>query len=396
VRVSMGKSPDSFIISSLLRFIDAGEYLDCRWEITYDGGKCAEGSLSFTVPPMGTAHITIPEAAGRSDSDTYIRFIFTAKNGYSCFENGEEVCFDQIKISTAEKKPYPVTDKAPATTVTPLVYTVTAGDISYSFNRRTAQFDKICVNGEDILAAPMQYNFFRAPVDNDTMKGYLYRAHLDDYIIKVYETDLSAEGGCVVIRTKQSFGWSIYQPFARLQAEYRINGDGAMEISCSADFSNKVEFLPRFGIRLFVPKSFSTVDYFGYGIYESYSDKHQASYIGNFRSDISDMHEDYIRPQENGSHWDCTRMSVTGGDVALTFTAPDSFSFSASEYTQEELARKAHNFELEKCENNVICADFAMAGVGSAACGPALAAEYRLPLPHVEGRLRMIPQKNIL
>ncbi|MBQ4363372.1 MAG: glycoside hydrolase family 2, partial [Oscillospiraceae bacterium] len=185
VRVSLGKSPDSFIISSLLRFIDAGEYLDCRWEITYDGGKSAEGSLSFTVPPMGTAHITIPEAAGRSDSDTYIRFIFTAKNGYSCFENGDEVCFDQIKIFTAQKKPYPVTDKAPVTTVTPLVYSVTAGDISYSFNRRTAQFDKICVNGEDILAAPMQYNFFRAPVDNDTMKGDLYRAHLDDYIIKV-------------------------------------------------------------------------------------------------------------------------------------------------------------------------------------------------------------------
>lgn len=155
-------------------------------------------------------------------------------------------------------------------------------------------------------------------------------------------------------------------------------------ISCIVDTSNKVTFLPRFGLRLFVPKNFDTVDYFGYGPRESYIDKHHASYIGNFSSRIADMHEDYIKPQENSSHFGCKHMTLHGTNVAVTFTSSQDFSFNASEYTQEELAFKRHNFELEKCDSNVICIDYRMAGVGSNSCGPMLSEKYRLPLPHIE------------
>lgn len=54
------------------------------------------------------------------------------------------------------------------------------------------------------------------------------------------------------------------------------------------------------------------------------------------------------------------------------------FSFSISEYTQEELAAKAHNFELEKCQSTVLCADYFQSGVGSNSCGPSLAKEYQM------------------
>ncbi|WP_295153607.1 glycoside hydrolase family 2 TIM barrel-domain containing protein [uncultured Ruminococcus sp.] len=384
-------APDKFEIRSLLRFIDAGEYLRCKWEITFDGGKAAEGSFDLSMPPMQSTEITVPEAAQNFEKDTYIRFIFTAKHSYGLFEDGDEVCFDQIKLCTAERTAVPASRTTLSYSETPLSFEVTAGSIKYLFNRRAARFDGIFKAEKNLLARPMSYNFFHAPTDNDTMKNDWYSAHLNDYIIKVYETSIVQEDGCVVIRAKQSFGWSIHQPFAKAEAVYRIDSSGALDVECSAEFSNKVEFLPRFGLRLFVDKSFDTVEYFGYGKYESYCDKHQASYIGNFSGKIADMHEDYIRPQENGSHFGCTRMTVTDGSASLTFTNPEGFSFSASEYTQEELAAKRHNFELEKCEHNVICADFAMAGVGSAACGPQLAEEYRLPLPKIIGRIRITP-----
>ena len=73
----------------------------------------------------------------------------------------------------------------------------------------------------------------------------------------------------------------------------------------------------------------------------------------------------------------------------IPFTSPEGFSFNASEYTQEELAEKRHSFELEKSGFTVICADFKMAGVGSAACGPKLAEKYRLPLPKISGRISL-------
>ena len=388
VRVTKGDG-QRFVITSLLAFIDAGEYLDCRWEITYDGGTAAEGKLSFSVSPGGETEIMIPEAdiTGR---EMYIRFIFTAKNGFGVYEDGAEVCFDQIKI--ADGRESVKTISAPASLEeSPLEFSIQTQSVRYVFNRRTAQFDGIYADGRNILAKPVQYNFFRAPVDNDTMKNDWYAAHLGDYTVKVYETSAAAADGCVVIRSRQSFGWSIHQPFAVMEAVYEIDGDGTLRVSCEADTSNKVEFLPRFGLRFFLPREFSRVDYFGCGRYESYTDKHQASYMGNFSADIKDMHEDYIRPQENGSHCGCRNMTVHSAYASLRFSQPDGFSFSASEYTQEELAAKRHCFELEKSGYSVICVDFAMAGVGSAACGPALAEKYRIKLPHISGSISILP-----
>ena len=69
--------------------------------------------------------------------------------------------------------------------------------------------------------------------------------------------------------------------------------------------------LPRFGVRMFLDKKLSAVRYFGMGPQESYCDKHQAASHGLYRADVGDLHEDYIRPQENGSHYDCEYVAVS-------------------------------------------------------------------------------------
>ncbi|MBO7515076.1 MAG: glycoside hydrolase family 2, partial [Lachnospiraceae bacterium] len=172
-------------------------------------------------------------------------------------------------------------------------------------------------------------------------------------------------------------------PFMKAEVTYRIDGNGRLAIHCEGETADKVAFLPRLGIRLFLPKSFNRFDYLGFGPYESYIDKHQASYFGAFGGRVCDAFEDYVRPQENGSHWGCKHLAVRNKDAEICFTAPSAFSFNVSEYTQEELAAKRHNFELEKCRDTVLCVDSEMAGVGSASCGPALDARYRITLPHV-------------
>ena len=57
--------------------------------------------------------------------------------------------------------------------------------------------------------------------------------------------------------------------------------------------------------------------YYGIGPYESYIDKCRAGSHGLYNSNAEDMHEDYIRPQENGSHSDCSYVSVSGGGKVL-------------------------------------------------------------------------------
>ena len=387
VRVEKGDNLGEYRIKSLLCHMNAGEYLEGSYEITYDGGKREGKTFELDVPALGSMNITIPEAKEYAGREAYIRFIFRAKEDLSYCKKGYEICFDQIQISAGakdnalmERQKKEADPGTAAVTEEALKVIVDYGTVRYCFNKRISAMDSIQVQGEELLDRPLQFNFFRAPIDNDGMRGDWYRAHLNDYVTKGYDTEVLKTGRGVEIRHRQSFGWSIHQPFTYMDVTYVLTS-GGMDVECKAEATNKLTFLPRFGIRLFLPKRFDQVAYYGYGPYESYVDKHQASYMGNFTDCISNMHEDYIRPQENSSHYGCKHMQVTDGRIKITFVSDDGFSFNASEYTQEELAEKRHNYELVKCDSNVICVDDKMAGVGSAACGPQLAEKYRLPLP---------------
>ena len=388
VRVEKGADDSTFILRNLLNFTNAGDILDGRYEITYDGGKYAEGTFSFSIPPMGETEIKIPEAAKAYVKTAYIRFIFTEKNDTLWCEKGYEVCFDQLMLRKTEKQSEAVSESAVSYTEKPLDFEITAGKNTYVFSKRTGTFTSIKNNGTELLTKPVAFNFFRAPTDNDSMRGDWYRAHLHDYITKVYSTEIRNEENKIEILTRLSFGWSMYQPFAYADVTYTVSECG-INVSCELETTNKVDFLPRFGLRLFVPKSFDKVSYFGYGPHESYIDKHRASYMGNFSALVSEMHEDYTRPQENSSHYGCEYMILTDGNVNFRFEAGEDFSFNASEYTQEELSSKRHNFELEKCTDNVICIDYRMAGTGSNSCGPVLNEKYRLPLPKLSAQFKI-------
>lgn len=389
VRVKKGCAPDLFVFESMLEFENAGDILDCRYEITFDGGVFAEGKIDFSLPPRGNTEVHVSEAAECYEKNAYIRFIFITKNDTLYCEKGYEVCFDQIELLFFERETQNSSEATGVTLQNDVFYVyISAEDTEYRFNKRISAFDSIKISGKELLDRPLEYNFFRAPIDNDVMKNDWYSAHLNDHNVKNYGVSAEITPKGAVISLKQSFVWNMYQPIAYMYVQYIISS-GDLDIKCRAEFSNKVTFLPRFGIRLFMPKSFDRVEYFGYGPYESYIDKHQADYMGNFSAQIGEMHEDYVRPQENSSHYGCKHMTVSDGETEVRFTSSEDFSFNASEYTQEELAEKRHNFELEKCGSSVICVDHMMAGVGSAVCGPALAEKYRLPLPVISAHFNM-------
>ena len=131
-------------------------------------------------------------------------------------------------------------------------------------------------------------------------------------------------------------------------------------------------------MRLFLPHVFQGVEYYGYGPFESYLDKHQASTLGVYADTVEHAFENYLKPQENSSHMGCRYVTLSDGGTSLTASSETPFSFNVSEYTQEELREKQHAHELKKCGDTVFCLDYKMSGVGSNSCGPQLLPKYRL------------------
>ena len=402
VRVLAGKKKGSFVLQSFLAFANAGELYDGHFELTGKGEVLLKGDFAFDLKPMGKTEMTFLELASLAQmeqEDLFIRFWFTQKGATPWGERGFEVCFDQLCVGTAKEKKKSKPDKAKELknssekeltiqeSGNELV--VCAGEKEYHLNKRKGSFTSILFQGKELLQKPLQFNFFRAPIDNDNTRWDWFRAHLNDYDTKIYSVKAKKNNGEAIVTVEQSFGWNMYQPFAKVKTVYKIDGEGKLTIVCDGETSNKVTFLPRFGIRLFLKRDFEEFRYLGYGPYESYVDKHQASYFGAFDGKVSDNFEDYLKPQENSSHFGCRYMTLHNQDTEIRFTAESAFSFNVSEYTQEELANKKHNFELEKCGDTVVCVDGMMAGVGSASCGPALAECYRIPLPKIHLELEM-------
>jgi len=178
---------------------------------------------------------------------------------------------------------------------------------------------------------------------------------------------------------------------------WKIDAAGRIDADIAVSKDEEFPDLPRFGVRMFLNKELSDVRYFGMGPQESYRDKHQAASHGLYQANVGDLHEDYIRPQENGSHYDCAYAGLDNGGCGIVAVGENPFSFNASYYTQEELEKKMHNYELTESDSVVFCIDYALNGIGSNSCGPALLDQYRFNevsfrfqftlVPYVEERI---------
>ena len=248
----------------------------------------------------------------------------------------------------------------------------------YMLNKQTACFDMMNFDQLHVIKQPMHFNIWHAPTDNDMYIAPKWRQFgYDRAQTRVY--DVRVEGDDAVIITADfAIVAPSLPPIARGTAQWQVHRNGRVDAKIDVQCREDAPPLPRFGIRTMFPKDMDILNYFGYGPYESYVDKHRASVKHLYCSTVQAQHEDYVRPQENGSHWNCDYLRLSGPLGGLEVFG-DEFSFNVSRYTQEELERKGHSFELEKAPGTILCLDYRQNGIGSNSCGPALNPRYAMP-----------------
>jgi len=258
--------------------------------------------------------------------------------------------------------------------------------------------DEVRMTCEEIrlrVDRPMELNVWRAPTDNDRkIRATWSVARYDWASTRAYETEYRVREDAVEIRSRIAVGGLAVQPCLRGEICWAVTPDGGVRMDIRAQRDPIFPELPRFGLRMFLPKNMERVCYYGIGPDENYPDKCHAGFHSRFETTVDGLFEDYLRPQENGSHGGCDYVSLEGGGLRLNAVGDTPFSFNASHYTQEELTQKAHNYELEKCASTVLCLDYAQAGIGSGSCGPDLIADYRLDEQTIDFAIRLVPEKG--
>ena len=384
--ISYNKESGELVLHNYMDFDDLKDYVKISYELTQDGLVISKGILpEFSVAPHGEGKtnlkINVPE-----NGKCYLKLIYHLKKELPLLDEDHILGFDEIEVSKEDTK-CKLAEKWLQKTAVDSELQVNENDtqihikgreFAYTIDKRTALFTEMKFAGREYLNHPMELNIWRAPTDNDMyIKSEWKKAHYDKAYTRAYTTEVVQGKHGVKITSHASVVAETVQKILDVTITWKIEAAGKIDADIAVTKDDEFPDLPRFGVRMFLDKKLSAVRYFGMGPQESYCDKHQAASHGLYRADVGDLHEDYIRPQENGSHYDCEYVELNNSRYGIVASAEKAFSFNASYYTQEELEKKTHNYELIESDSVVFCVDYALNGIGSNSCGPVVLEQYR-------------------
>ena len=384
--ISYDKESGELVLHNYLDFDNLKDYVKISYELTQDGLVISKGILpEFSVAPHGEGKtnlkINVPE-----NGKCYLKLIYHLKKELPLLDEDHILGFDEIEVSKEDTKcklakkwiPKTVVDSELQVNENDTQIHIKGREFAYTIDKRTALFTEMKFAGREYLNHPMELNIWRAPTDNDMyIKSEWKKAHYDKAYTRAYTTEVVQGKHGVKITSHASVVAETVQKILDVTITWKIEAAGKIDADIAVTKDDEFPDLPRFGVRMFLDKKLSAARYFGMGPQESYCDKHQAASHGLYQANVDDLHEDYIRPQENGSHYDCEYVELNNSRYGIVVSAENAFSFNASYYTQEELEKKTHNYELTESDSVVFCVDYALNGIGSNSCGPVVLDQYR-------------------
>lgn len=384
--ISYDKESGELVLHNYMDFDDLKDYVKISYELTQDGLVISKGKLpEVSAAPHSDGKINLKINVPESGK-CYLKFIYNLKKELPLLDEDYILGFDEIEVSKDDAK-CKLAEKWLQKTGVDSELQVKENDtqihikgreFAYTIDKRTALFTEMKFAGREYLNHPMELNIWRAPTDNDMyIKSEWKKAHYDKAYTRAYTTEVVQGKHGVKITSHASVVAETVQKILDVTITWKIEAAGKIDADIAVTKDDEFPDLPRFGVRMFLDKKLSAARYFGMGPQESYCDKHQAASHGLYQANVDDLHEDYIRPQENGSHYDCEYVELNNSRYGIVVSAENTFSFNASYYTQEELEKKTHNYELTESDSVVFCVDYALNGIGSNSCGPVVLDQYR-------------------
>jgi beta-galactosidase len=383
-------------------FFKGTEKIAVEYTVEKDGSVTDNGTLRFEVAPEGRESFTLNcggtepnpkekkrKTAVEPDSDIYVTFT------YRDTESGEVIASEQLAIaercggfSEAVEK-----DGAAANAADDgIAVTFDGGEVFIS--KKSGNIERLVYGGKNVLSenpsdgiTGIYENVMRAPIDNDRniapdMKKLGYDS-LVPYVKKIEIDEKKTNGRAVAISVEKYLINGKGHALFKVSNLYTVTADGTVSVAVVLKRKQKrgLRLLTRVGYSFEANECYTRVKYFGRGSAENLPDFKEHAPVGVYEALISDLHEPYIKPQDNNYHTDTRwiEFQTDCGCPAFRIEADGRLlGFAAHDYTQKALAAATHNEDLTRGETVFVSIDGYTAGAGSNSCGPLPLEEYLL------------------
>ncbi len=363
----------SILVQNNFNFTDLSGY-QFKWILCKDGLPIQSDTFSLNLQPSKAIEVKLKMAATEEAGEMMLNVYAITKTATPAIPAGYEMAREQFggnsdKFFTQNRIAAPgnlqIRKKGN-------LLSFKSGAISGSFNTKQAKFVDYRLNNNVVVSQFPEPYFWRAPTDNDfgnhmpQKLGFWKNAHnlLQLDTVKVHEQN--TEGVVIECLYRMDVADIPYT------ITYQILNNGALKITAAINFQNKkMPEVPRFGMRLTLPKSDGNIDFYGRGPWENYSDRNTASFVGVYKQKATDQFvNNYIRPQENGYKTGIRWVQFYDNqNQGIKITGLQPVCFSALPYTAEDLdpgdtKKQQHPSDLNEQNFISVHIDLNQRGVG--------------------------------
>ena len=383
-----------------------------EWVVLANGKAVRSGRVeNLNVAPHQTAKIKLDLGKVCECKEWLLNVTYRLKQKEGVLPAGYAVAKDQLVLN-AYKAPALELKNVETVNVETVVPQVQENDCNYlivngedfrmEFNKHSGYLSRYRVAGLELMneGAALTPNFWRAPTDNDMGAGLQHKyAVWKNPELKLTSFKWESKDGQIVVYAD----YDMKQVSAKLNLTYVINNKGAVKVTqkMTVDPQAKVSPMFRFGMQMQMPKSFETVEYYGRGPIENYSDRNHSTDLGIYRQSVDEQFYSYIRPQENGTKTDIRWWKqLNAANRGLQIVADAPFSASALHYTIESLddgwgKDQRHSPEVEEADLTNLCIDKAQMGLGCVnSWGAWPLPQYQVPYADYEFSFVLTPVCN--
>jgi beta-galactosidase len=385
----------SYRIHNKHDFIDLSIY-QLSWTLLHNGQPCQQQKIKqLKTGPQQFTDIDIAMKLPDLQPGDELSLVFRTqlRSDTSWANQGHEVAVSQLAVKRARRV---------ATKLQPGILLVSNDQHhSVTLNDHRFDFDDTGLTAWHHHDIPMlvtgpQLNIWRAPLDNDGIKGWAgqdnkplgrwLKAGIDRPVMQQQVLRIEGRGSRKLTLHCQQ---TAVMPGGRIQfnSQYQfgreLNQNNEVQNSLIVRHHFVIDAslpdLPRIGVRLELPADFEHLQWFGRGPHETYIDRRSAGVIAEHHSTVSDQYVPYILPQDHGNLTDIRWLKVCTQDgLGLKISADQVIEASASHYPHEILTPAFHTYEISPQANTWLCLDAMQRGVGGASCGPDTLAQYRV------------------
>lgn len=408
-------------------FIELDKYL-VEWFLTEDCKIVQRGIVDENIAPLHKKNVAIPISIPEIKDNVEYRLEFkvSLKSKEIWADKGHIVAWEQLDLPWHRDIVLPMQcgNHNLNCVDTDTCLWVEGDGFKYGFSKGTGRLFSLYINNEEVIKSDVDFNVWRAPLANELddwaawgedrtgwKKEYGMRTVNEQYsfgIDKLKDIMVSFDynkGNDVVNIYSRSYKLSPDESYGKLDKyisgvqingfeniyRYCVKNTGEIDINHMIVPQGRLpRWLMRIGLTMEIDSTYNNILWYGRGPQENYPDRKTGYPVGQYSSNVNDMYEPYLIPQDYGLRCDNRWLMIKNkSGRGLKISMNELFNFNVYPFSTDNLTKSLYTYQLKKSKTVTLNLDYATSGVGCTCRSIML--PYKVPVTKYERSIKFLP-----